>query len=358
MPSSHWYALIMAGGRGTRFWPRSRKRSAKQVLRFFGEKSLIQQTVDRLAVVVPPQNIWVITNEFLQKEIRQQLTDVPKQQIVAEPAQRNTAPCIGLAAKILSDLDPYAVIGVFPSDHVILKEARFHRFMKAAYKAAAQHDVVVLGIQPQWAETGYGYIEFPKGVKPGLLEAQPVSSFREKPDRSTAETFLSEGNFFWNAGMFFWKASTVLDLMRHHLPKTATLLASLPPFGSRGFQSKLAEIYPRCENISIDYGIMEKAGRVAGLPVDDINWNDVGSWEAVYALAAKDRNNNAGRGDLIVEDSRGNYVDTAKTVALVGVDDLVVVDTPDALLIAHRGKSQDVSKLVKTLEAKKREELL
>lgn len=358
MRSSRFYALIMAGGRGTRFWPRSRKRSAKQVLRFFGEKSLIQQTVDRLEAVVPPENIWVITNEFLQKEIRRQLTDVPKQQIIAEPAQRNTAPCIGLAAKILSDLDPDAVIGVFPADHVILKEARFHRFMKAAYKAAGQHDVVVLGIQPQWAETGYGYIEFPKGVKPGLLEAQPVASFREKPDRSTAETFVAEGNFFWNAGMFFWKASTVLDLMRHHLPKTATLLAGLPAFGSRTFNSRLAEIYPRCENISIDYGIMEKAGRVAGLPVDDIKWNDVGSWEAVYALASKDKNNNAGRGDLIVEDSHGNYIDAAKTVALVGVDDLVVVDTPDALLIAHRGSSQDVSKLVKTLEAKKREELL
>ena len=358
MRSSRFYALIMAGGRGTRFWPRSRKRSAKQVLRFFGEKSLIQQTVDRLEAVVPPENIWVITNEFLQKEIRRQLTDVPKQQIIAEPAQRNTAPCIGLAAKILSDLDPDAVIGVFPADHVILKEARFHRFMKAAYKAAGQHDVVVLGIQPQWAETGYGYIEFPKGVKPGLLEAQPVTSFREKPDRANAENFVAEGNFFWNAGMFFWRAETVLDLMRHHLPKTATLLASLPVFGSRTFNSKLAEIYPRCEDISIDYGIMEKAGRVAGLPVDDIKWNDVGSWEAVYALASKDKNNNAGRGDLIVEDSHGNYIDAAKTVALVGVDDLVVVDTPDALLIAHRGSSQDVSKLVKTLEAHKREELL
>jgi mannose-1-phosphate guanylyltransferase len=358
MPSSRFYALIMAGGRGTRFWPRSRRRSAKQVLQFFGEKSLIQQTVERLASVVPAENVWVITNDFLQKEIRRQLTDVPKQQIVAEPAQRNTAPCIGLAAKILSDLDPDAVLGVFPADHLILKEAQFRRFVRAAYKAAGQHDIVVLGIQPQWAETGYGYIEFPKGVKPGLMEAQPVANFREKPDRATAEKFLSEGNFFWNSGMFFWKAETLLDLMRHHLPKMATLLAGLPPFGSRTFQSKLAEIYPRCENISIDYGIMEKAGRVTGLPVDDIKWNDVGSWEAVYALASKDKNNNAGRGEWFAEDSRGNYVDASKTVALVGVDDLVVVDTPDALLIAHRGKSQDVSKLVKTLETAKREELL
>src|SRR6185312_6146481 len=167
-----------------------------------------------------------------------------------------------------------------------------------------------------------------------------------------------QGNFFWNAGMFFWKASTVLDLLRHHLPKTATLLAGLPRFGSRAFGQKLAEIYPMCENISVDYGIMERAANVAGLPVDDIHWNDVGSWEAVYALASKDKSGNAARGDLVVEGSSGNYVDAAKTVALVGVEDLVIVDTPDALLIAHRSKSQDVSKLVKTLEAKKREELL
>ncbi len=348
----------MAGGRGTRFWPRSRKRNAKQVLRFFGERSLIQQTVDRLQAVVPPENVWVITNEYLQKEIRSQLPEVPKTQIIAEPAQRNTAPCIGLAAKILAEVDPEAVLGVFPADHLIFKEGRFRNFVKAAYKAAAHHDVVVLGIQPQWAETGYGYIEFPQNVQPGALEAQTVHSFREKPDTGTANQFLAAGNFFWNAGMFFWKAGAVLDLMRRHLPKTATLLAGLPPLKNRVFGTKLAEIYPLCENISIDYGIMEKAANVAGLAIDDIGWSDVGSWEAVYALAAKDKDQNASRGDLVVENSRGNYVDAAKTVALVGVEDLIVVDTPDALLVAHRSQSQAVSKLVKTLEKKNREELL
>jgi mannose-1-phosphate guanylyltransferase len=358
MPSSHRYALIMAGGRGTRFWPRSRKRNAKQVLQFFGERSLIQQTVDRLRAVVPVQNIWVITNEYLQKEIRQQLPDVPKAQIIAEPAQRNTAPCIGLAAKIICELDRDAVLGVFPADHLIGKEVRFRSFVKSAYKAAVNHDVVVMGIKPQWPETGYGYIEFGSGLKPGEVTEQPVNSFREKPDAATAQRFVAQGNFFWNSGMFFWKASCVLDLMRRYLPKTATLLAGLPSFNSRTFAGKLAEIYPRCENISIDYGIMEKAGHVAGLPVSDIQWNDVGSWEAVYALARKDKDGNASRGDLVVENSCGNYVDASKTVALVGVDDLVIVDTPDALLVAHRRKSQDVSKLVKTLEAKKCEELL
>src|SRR5579875_1332135 len=161
----HRYALIMAGGRGTRFWPCSRKRQAKQVLRFFGDRSLIQQTFDRLRPVIAPDHILVITNGLLEAEVQKQLPEVPKRQIIAEPAQRNTAPCIGLAAKILNDLDPDAVMGVFPADHLIGKESRFRTFVKAAYKAAAEHEVIVLGIQPQWAETGYGYIEFGKGIK-------------------------------------------------------------------------------------------------------------------------------------------------------------------------------------------------
>jgi mannose-1-phosphate guanylyltransferase len=357
MPN-HRYGIIMAGGRGTRFWPQSRKKNAKQVLRFFGERTLIQQTVDRLKGVIPPENIWVITNGDLQAEIRKQLPEVPKAQIVAEPAQRNTAPCIALAAQILSELDPEAVMGVFPADHLITKETRFRNFVKAAFKAAESNSVVVLGLQPRWAETGYGYIEFPKNVKAGESSPIPVTSFREKPDDKTAKRFVERGNFYWNSGTFFWRASTVLDLVRHHLPKTATLLAGLPSLKSKQFQPRLAEAYPLCENISVDYAIIEKAEKVAGIALDDIGWNDVGSWEAVYDLAAKDSDGNAARGDLVVEGSRGNYVNASKTVALVGVENLIIVDTPDALLVASRSKCQDVSKLVKQLDAQKREELL
>lgn len=348
----------MAGGRGTRFWPRSRKRNAKQVLRFFGERSLIQQTVDRLKPIIPPQNIWVVTNDFLQGEIRSQLPEVPKQQIIAEPAQRNTAPCIALAAHILQEADPEAMLGVFPADHLILKEAHFRNFVKAAYKAAEVHDVVVLGVQPRWAETGYGYIEFPKAARSGGNAALAVRSFREKPNAKTARRFVARGNFFWNAGMFFWRASAVLDLVRRHQPKTATLLAGLPSFGSPSFQGSLATTYPLCDNISVDYAIIEKASQVAGIAMDDIGWNDVGSWSAVYDLAEKDKDGNASRSELIAESSSGNFVDAAKPVALVGVENLIVVDTPDALLIASRANAQDVSKIVKTLDAKKRDELL
>jgi mannose-1-phosphate guanylyltransferase len=356
--SSHRYGVIMAGGRGTRFWPKSRRNKAKQVLRLFGERSLIQQTVDRLAGVIPPRNIWVITNEFLEAEIRKQLPEIPGRQIIAEPSQRNTAPCIALAARILTDIDPEAVMGVFPADHLILKEARYRQFVKAAFQAAARSSVVVLGIQPRWPETGYGYIEFSSGVEPGGMEALPVADFREKPDAKTAKRFVARGNFYWNAGMFFWRASTVLELMRRHQPKTATLLAGLPPAGSRQFAKKLAEVYPLCEGISVDYAIIEKADGVTGLALDDIGWSDVGSWEAVYDLAQKNGDGNASRGELFAENSRSNYVDASKPVALVGVDNLVIVDTDDALLVADRARVQDVSKIVKMLDDRKRDELL
>ena len=356
--ADHRYALIMAGGRGTRFWPRSRKRNAKQVLRFFGERSLIQQTVDRLREVVPPENVWVITNDFLQSEIRSQLPEVPAAQIIAEPAQRNTMPCIALAAQIIQERDDEAIMGVFPSDHLITKEPHFCEFVEAAFEGAESKTVVVLGIQPRWAETGYGYIEFPRDVTPGTKETVSVASFREKPDAETATQFLESGNFFWNAGMFFWKTAKVLDLVRHHQPKTATLLAGLPAFGSDEFDGRLAEAFPLCDNISVDYALLEKIPDVSGIALDDIGWSDVGSWEAVYDLADKDAAGNAYSADLIALDSHGNYVSSSKTVALVDVDNLIIVDTPDALLIANRSKAQDVSKIVKMLENKGREELL
>lgn len=350
---SHLYGLILAGGRGTRFWPRSRRAQAKQVLKFFGDRSLIQQTVDRLRPVLPPERIWILTNDHLRAEIVKQLPEVPKKQILAEPAQRNTAPAIGLAAHILQSIDPDAVMGVFPADHVIGKHRDYVRLLRPAFQAAKEGKIVVLGIKPRWAETGYGYIEM--GSTPG-----PVASFREKPDAVTAEQFLKAGNFYWNAGMFFWKTSVLLDALRHFLPKTATLIAGLPAFSSRQFASKLKEVFPKCENISIDYAVLERASNVAGIPAGDIGWNDVGSWDAVYELQPRDAKGNAVRGDALLELSSNNYVDGAKNklIALLGVDDLIVVDTPDALLIAHRSRAQQVGDLVKQLEKKKREDLL
>ena len=361
------HALILAGGRGTRFWPRSRKARAKQVLSFDGNRTLIQQTVDRLVQVLPAGNIWVLTNDHLRAEIIRQLPGVPKRQILAEPAQRNTAPAIGLAAHLIGQQDPDAVMGVFPADHVITKPKRFLRFVKPAFAAAAKGRIVVLGIQPRWAETGYGYIEFPEGFQAGATTPFDVVSFREKPNQATAEQFLATGRFSWNAGMFFWKTSVLLGALRQYQPKTATLLASLPPLASKRFSPVLAQVFPQCENISIDYAVMEPASRarpsiVSGLATDDIGWNDVGSWSAVYELlqSKADKGGNVSRvGEAMVLDSSGNYVDVeGKLVALVGVEDLVVVDTPDALLVCHRKQAQKVGDLVKMLESAKREALL
>jgi mannose-1-phosphate guanylyltransferase len=347
----HVHGLILAGGRGTRFWPKSRKSSAKQVLKLFGDRSLIQQTVDRLRPVLPPERVWILTNGHLRDEIVRQLPEVPKRQILAEPAQRNTAPAIGLAAQILHGLDPESIMGVFPADHVIGKPRPYIRLLKAALQAAQRGKIVVLGIEPRWPETGYGYIEFPKSVKAGGMNALAVQRFREKPDAATAARFLRAGNFYWNAGMFFWRTSVLLDSLRQHLPKTASLLASLPPFGSRRFAAGLEAVFPKCENISIDYAVLERASNVVGLPAGDIAWNDVGSWNAVYELHTRDRAGNALRTHALIEDSQGNYIDAGKKlVALLGVKDLIVVDTPDALLIADRGRAQQVGDLVKLLE--------
>jgi mannose-1-phosphate guanylyltransferase len=355
----HQYGLILAGGRGTRFWPRSRRAQAKQVLRFFGERSLIQQTVDRLKPVIPPEHIWVLTNDFLRAEIVRQLPEVPKQQILAEPAQRNTAPAIGLAAHILQSIDPNAVMGVFPSDHVIGKPREYVKLLRPAFRVARDGKIVVLAIQPRWAETGYGYIELPKGAQPGGYEPVNVARFREKPDAATAKKFLKAGNFYWNAGMFFWRTSVLLDAMRMYLPKTSSLLASLPAFGSKRFAPQLKETFPLAENISIDYAVLERAKNVTGLLAGDIGWNDVGSWNAVYELHRPDGGGNVLRADSLVEESSGNYVDASgKLVALLGVKDLIIVDTPDALLVADRNRAQQVGDLVKRIEKARREELL
>jgi mannose-1-phosphate guanylyltransferase len=353
----HYYGLILAGGRGTRFWPRSRKRSAKQVLNVVGETSLIQATVERLAAVIPPERIWVLTNEHLRDTIAKQLPGVPKRQILAEPAQRNTAPAIGLAAHVIRAADPDAVMGVFPSDHVVGKPAVYRKLVKQAMKCAAEGHLMVAGIQPRWPETGYGYVEFPRGAEAG--ERAPVKRFHEKPDLAKAKRYVAAGNFCWNSGMFFWRCDALLEQLRLHLPKTATLLAALPPFGSRGFHASLARAFPLCENISIDFAVLERAKNVSGIPAPDFGWNDVGSWNAVYELLARDARGNVTARDSVCLDSHNNFVDArGKMVALLGVKDLIVVDTPDALLVASRDCAQQVGDIVKALEKANREDLL
>ena len=357
--SKRHYGLILAGGRGTRFWPRSRKRSAKQVLNVVGQRSLIQATVDRLAPVIPPERIWILTNDHVRDTIISQLPEVPREQILAEPAQRNTAPAIGLAAQILQSRDPDAVMGVFPSDHVVGKPGAYRAAVRAALRGAAGGGLMVVGIQPRWPETGYGYIEFPKGTQPGGARPLEVLRFHEKPDLRKARRYMAAGHYYWNSGMFFWRTDALLEQLRLHLPKTAAILASLPPFGSPRFQARLRAAFPLCENISVDFGIMEKAANVAGIAAGDFGWNDVGSWNAVYELLTRDGSGNAGAAGSICLDAHHNFIEAGgKMVALLGVKDLIVVDTPDALLVAHRDCAQRVGDVVRALEKLKRDDLL
>ena len=364
---SNFYPVILAGGRGTRFWPLSRKRRAKQLLALDGKQTMIQQTVARLLPMASPKRFWVITNDDLQREIGRQLPRLNKQQIVAEPTGRNTAPAIGLAAFILLRTDPKAVIGMFPSDHVIEDEKQYRGVLEKGVEiAAAGENIVVLGIRPTRAETGYGYIEAgsPSG---GALR---VRRFTEKPDAERAASFVAAGNYFWNSGMFLWSALTLANALREHLPKTAAVLEKIAAtFGTKNFAATFRKLYPSCENISVDYALLEprsakgeQASNIFCLPAD-FGWNDLGSWTALHehhVAKTQPAQGNLIRGaGAFVLNSSGNYIHApGKFVAAVGVDDLVVVETEDALLITTRERAQDVGKVVKHLDEKKLHKLV
>jgi mannose-1-phosphate guanylyltransferase len=363
--------VILAGGSGTRFWPRSRRARAKQVLALDGERSMLQQTVERLKPLAGQQNIWVITNEYLAQEIADQLKSLPRNQIIQEPVARNTAPACGLAAFLIERENPDAVLGVFPSDHVIGDEPRFLKILQKGIALAAKGDnMVVLGIEPTRPETGYGYIETGEYTKDDA--ALHVRRFTEKPNQNRAEEFLAAGNYFWNSGMFLWSARTLANAVREHLPETAPLLESIAKaYGTPQFDEVFRELYPKCENISVDYAVLEprsaKGEHLSNLyclPAE-FSWNDLGSWASLYEYQLETRLRGDGDGNVTDADGvlalegTNNYIYSPKKfVALVGVKDLVVVDTEDALLIAHRDHSQDVGKIVKELGLSGRTDLI
>jgi mannose-1-phosphate guanylyltransferase len=360
---TNFYPVILAGGRGTRFWPLSRKKRAKQLLALDGKQTMIQQTLARLLPLASARKFWIITNEDLRPAIAGQLPRVPTNQVIAEPIARNTAPAIGLAAFLLLRQDPSAVLGLFPSDHVVADEKRFRETLQRGIKIASTGaNIVVLGIRPTRAETGYGYIEA-GGAYQG--EALRVRRFTEKPDAAKADEFLNAGNYFWNSGMFLWSARTLADAMKEHLPVTATLLEEIAAaFGSSRFPATFRKLYPKCENISVDYAVLEPrsakgedAGNIFCLPAD-FGWNDLGSWTALHehqtARSSPPEENVMVSCGMFLLNARGNYVHApGKFVAAVGVSDLVVVETPDALLITTRQQAQDVGKVVKYLDEKK-----
>ena len=350
--------VILAGGSGTRFWPRSRRARAKQVLSLDGGETMIQQTLTRLLPVARPEDVWVMTNGWLAGTIAEQMPTLCANHIVTEPVARNTAPACALTAFLLERTEPATVIGVFPSDHVVADTARFAEVILAGVKlAAAGENIVVLGVPPTRPETGYGYIEQGSSVA-GEVSARRVKRFREKPDRHTAEGFLAAGNFAWNGGIFLWSARTLANAIREHAPDMVEPIERIvDAWGTPDFEEVFAREYPEAESISIDYAVLERRSakgemrsNIYCLPAD-FGWNDLGSWASLHEHLGKGDEDNVvdgGAGGLVAIESEGNYVYApGKMVALLGVEGLVVVETDDALLITTRDRSQDVSKVVR-----------
>lgn len=371
VPTAH--AIILAGGRGTRFWPRSRTRSPKQLLNIIGQKTMLEQTYERLVPLFSPSNTWVVTNKDQVHAVRRQLRQLPSQHALIEPFGRNTAAAIGLAAVHLlrGKNGGDAVMAVLPADHFIGKPARYRQIVRAALKVAAQPGaLVVLGIPPSRPETGYGYIERARrdesaGSLGGRDRAYVVRRFTEKPALKLARKYVASGNYLWNAGMFFWRVSTFLENLQRYVPKThAALMRLAETIGTSRYTGALKREYSRLENISVDYAILEPASRdpkhsrVFVIPAA-IDWSDIGSWAAVYELLAKPAGANVSTGSVLPLDSSGNLIwSPSKFVAAVGVSGLVVVETADALLVCSRERAQDVGRVVKWLEEHRLQKLL
>jgi len=374
-PAPRFAPVILAGGSGTRFWPRSRRARAKQVLALDGERTMIQQTLDRLLPLASADDVWVITNTLLDQTIAQQLPQVPRANILSEPAARNTAPACALAAFLLEPTAPDTVIGIFPSDHVVGNTSRFAEVIHTGIELAASREcIIVLGVPPTRAETGYGYIELGAALDQAgdQVPARRVKRFTEKPDRAHAEQFVASGNYVWNGGIFLWSARTLANAIREHKPQMAPLLEKIAAaHGTPEFAQIFAELYPQCQDISIDYAVLEprsgkgEASEIYCLPAD-FAWNDLGSWAALHEHLSRNAPERGAAniadvadGQPIAIDATGNYVFApGKTVALLGVNDLVVVETEDAILITTRDRSQDVGKVVGELKARGRQDLV
>jgi mannose-1-phosphate guanylyltransferase len=357
------YAVIMAGGVGSRFWPRSRERSPKQVLEIIGSGSMIYNTIMRVQPLVSSDKALVVTNKLQKDIIHQQVPSLPLQNIITEPLGRNTAPCIGLAAQWINRYDPDAIMVILPADHIIRDTEEFLRVIQRAAHVANENDALVtIGIKPTHPETGYGYIQFEDSSKKNPYAAEGiyrVKTFAEKPNLETAEKFLSSGDFLWNSGMFIWKTRVILQEIKKHLPELHKQLEKLKPtIGTDSYQSTLDHVYGVIRSISIDYGVMEKASNVF-VTKGDFGWSDVGSWDEVVRLTPTDVEGNSLRGTVIARDSHRNYIDAGnKVVATIGLDDMIVITTDDAVLICKKGRSQEVKEIVDYLRRKQINEQL
>jgi mannose-1-phosphate guanylyltransferase len=357
------YAVIMAGGKGTRFWPKSRESMPKHLLDIVSEKTIIQETIDRIIPLIPAENILIVTGVSHAEELMRQVPHIPEENIIIEPVGRNTAPCIGLAALHIKRSSPDDVMVVLPADHLITDAARFRYLLSTAAEVAAQGDfLITIGIQPTYPETGYGYLE--QGILKETIKDEDifrVKSIREKPDLEQAKVFLEKGGFYWNSGMFLWRADTILRAIKRWLPDIHKGLSQIESVIGTDKEKEIVEhVYNKIPSISVDYGIMERADNVL-LIRGDFGWSDMGSWDALWEVLKKDEHGNAahGRAFFIGVDAKNSLIQSSrKLVALVGVEDLIVVETKDSLLICKRGRSQDVRAVVEHLNTKNMKEYL
>lgn len=351
----------MAGGSGTRFWPHSRRNRPKQLLNLAGSKTMIRGTVERIAPIIPYDRMMVITGSSHVEEIRHQLPELGNSQVIAEPVGKNTAPCIALAAYKLRKEDPEAVMVVLPADHLIGKECEFREAAGIAADTVSHGEyLLTFGIVPTRPETGYGYIRIggaQSGSGPNTV--YKVVRFVEKPDLPIAESYLASGDYLWNSGIFVWKAADIITAFDKHLPQVSNAIRDISgSLGSAEESQAVKEAYERIEAVSIDHGIMEKADNVLCLPID-VDWNDVGSWTSLENVWDCDNGGNAIRGEVVSLKSKDCIVSSPyKLVTLIGAENLIIVDTADALLICRKDRAQDVRKLQEILKAKGYEHLL
>lgn len=354
------HAVIMAGGSGTRFWPLSRRSRPKQLLDLVGGASLIRQTVDRIRPLVPPERIVVVAGAEHAERLHAEIPELPEANLLVEPAGRGTAAAIGLAAVVVRARDPRAILAVLPSDHYIRDPEGFRTAIEAACEVAASGDyLLTLGMKPTAPETGYGYIRVGEEIRTARgLPVHRVDRFIEKPDRARAEAYLADGHYLWNGGMFVWRVDTVLDAIRLHLPDTFEGIAEIGlALNARDLAEATQRVYARLPTVSIDTGVLEKAGNVLVVPAE-VGWHDVGSWGSLDGLLPQRSDGNVGIGEHVAIDTRRCVVySPKKLVATVGVDDLVIVDTDDALLVCRKEQAQDVRRVIEEIERRKLEGL-